>query len=156
MIESAEQLQEVRNSSYWPPSGNRGVGFSRANLFGKYFEEYSQEAQSPLIIAMIENIKAVNNLEEIVKVEGLDSLLIGPYDLSASMGLTADFEHPDFILALKKILSVSKASNIPCGIHVVNPSVDDLSNRISQGYKFIAYSLDAAFLNSSVSRPSLK
>ncbi len=156
MIESAEQLKLVRDSCYWPPAGNRGVGFSRANLFGKYFEVYAEEAQSPLLIAMIENINAVENLKEIVKVSGLDSLLIGPYDLSASMGITADFEHPDFIAVLDKILRISKSENIPCGIHVVNPSVDELSHRIAQGYRFIAYSLDAAFLNSSVCRPSLK
>ena len=156
MIESAEQLKIVRDSCYWPPAGNRGVGFSRANLFGKYFEDYAEEAQSPLLIAMIENINAIKSLEEIVKVSGLDSLLIGPYDLSASMGITGDFEHPDFIKVLNKILRISKAENIPCGIHVVNPSRDELSHRIIQGYTFIAYSLDAAFLNSSVSRPIFK
>ena len=155
MIESAEQLENVRNSCNWPPAGNRGVGFSRANLFGKYFENYSKEAQSPLFVGMIENLTAVNNFEEILKVEGLDAILIGPYDLSASMGLTAKFDHPKFINVLNKLLSLSSSANIPCGIHVVEPSLNELKLRIKQGYKFIAYSIDAVFLNSSMVRPNL-
>jgi 2-dehydro-3-deoxyglucarate aldolase len=155
MIESANELIEISKSCYWPPSGDRGVGFARANLFGKYFNDYSKEAQSPLLVAMIENLNAVNNLEEILKVEGLDAILIGPYDLSASMGLTAKFSDSNFIKVLNKILSVSVSMNIPCGIHVVEPSTKDLKLRIKEGYKFIAYSIDSVFLNSSVGRPSL-
>jgi 2-dehydro-3-deoxyglucarate aldolase len=155
MIESAEQLKCIRDACCWPPSGSRGVGFSRANLFGKYFDAYSQEAQSPILVAMIESIEAVDDLEKILQVDGLDALLIGPYDLSASMALTAKFDHPDFTKVLDKILSLSTSANIPCGIHIVNPSVDELKLRIEEGYKFIAYSIDSVFFNSSAIRPSL-
>ena len=155
MIESAEQLEKVRNSCNWPPSGKRGVGFSRANLFGKYFNVYSKEAQDPILVAMIESLNAVNNLEEILKVEGLDAILIGPYDLSASMGITSKFNDPEFIKVLTKIISLASSVNIPCGIHVVDPSVEELKLRIKGGYKFIAYSIDSVFLNKSVVRPSL-
>jgi 2-dehydro-3-deoxyglucarate aldolase len=154
MIENARQLKLIRDACCWPPAGNRGVGFSRANLFGKYFDAYSKEAQSPILVAMIENIEAVNDLEEILQVDGLDALLIGPYDLSASMALTAKFDHPKFIEALNKILSLSLSANIPCGIHIVNPSIDELKFRIEEGYKFIAYSIDSVFFNSSAIRPS--
>ena len=51
MIDNAKQLQIIIEACQWPPTGSRGVGFSRANLFGKYFEEYKIEAQKPLIIA---------------------------------------------------------------------------------------------------------
>jgi 2-dehydro-3-deoxyglucarate aldolase len=155
MIESAEQLEKVRNSCNWPPSGKRGVGFSRANLFGKYFNDYSKEAQNPILVAMIESLNAVNNLEEILKVEGLDAILIGPYDLSASMGVTSKFNDQEFIKVLTKITSLSLSVNIPCGIHVVDPSVEELKLRIKEGYKFIAYSIDSVFLNTSVARPNL-
>lgn len=92
MIKNAEQLERVRDIIRWPPAGKRGVAFSRANLFGKYFDEYIDEAQHPLLVAMIEHVHAVRNLDDILKVEGLDAILVGPYDLSASMGLTAKFE----------------------------------------------------------------
>ena len=66
--------------------GSRGVGFSRANLFGRHFDSYVSEAQAPLLVAMIEHCRAVDDLPAIVAVDGLDAILIGPYDLSASIG----------------------------------------------------------------------
>ena len=98
MIESAKQLESIRDFCRWPPAGNRGVGYSRANLFGKYFDEYRKEAQCPLLVSQIENISAVNNLDEILKVDGLDAIMIGPYDLSASMGITGEFDNENFVL----------------------------------------------------------
>lgn len=146
MVESADQLIAVRDSCCWPPAGARGVAFSRANLFGKNFEEYQVESQQPLLIAMIENVFALSNIEEILSVEGLDAILIGPYDLSASLGLTADFEHPDFLSAKSIILSHAKEKRIAAGIHVVNPSSSELKSRVDEGYRFLAYSIDSVML----------
>jgi 2-dehydro-3-deoxyglucarate aldolase len=151
MIESAEQLIRVRDACRWPPAGTRGVAFSRANLFGKNFDEYCEEAQAPLLIAMIEHHQAVSELESILKVEGLDAILIGPYDLSASMGLTAQFNHPDFCSAMEKIRTLTVKNSVAAGIHVVAPSSTELQLRLDEGYRFIAYSIDAAMLNSVVS-----
>ena len=78
MIESAKQLKEIINISSWPPAGSRGVAFSRANLFGKNFQNYIEESQSPFIVAMIEHIDALEELDEILKVKGLDAILVGP------------------------------------------------------------------------------
>lgn len=155
MVESARELELIRDSCNWPPSGKRGVGFSRANLFGKNFKAYSEEAQSPILVAMIETLSALDNLEEILQVRGLDAIFIGPYDLSASLGLTAQFNNQSFIDVINKILSLSLSKNIPCGIHVVEPSTRELKLRINEGYKFIAYSIDSVFLNSSALRPGL-
>ncbi|MBI5448119.1 MAG: 2,4-dihydroxyhept-2-ene-1,7-dioic acid aldolase [Gammaproteobacteria bacterium] len=153
MIESAQQLMEVRDACCWPPAGSRGVGFSRANLFGKYFSNYEEEAQLPMIVAMIENINALENLEEILKVKGLDAILIGPYDLSASMKITAKFEKPEFIKAIDHILKSSISANVACGIHVVKPEPERLIQHIAEGYCFLAYSIDAVFLNEYAKNP---
>jgi 2-dehydro-3-deoxyglucarate aldolase len=155
MVETAAQLLEVRNACRWPPAGTRGVGFSRANLFGKHFDAYRAEAQAPLLIAMIEHIRAVNCLEEILAVEGLDAILIGPYDLSASMNLAAKFDAPEFLSATEKIRDVCSHYQIPCGVHQVKPDKEALMLRVAEGYRFIAYSLDSVFLNASVSAPRL-
>lgn len=151
MIESAEQLVVVRDACRWPPAGTRGVGFSRANLFGKHFEAYREEAQSPLLVAMIEHHHAVDNLERILEVEGLDAILIGPYDLSASMGLTAQFDHPEFCSIMGKIRELAGNHAIPAGIHVVVPSREQLRQRLDEGYQFLAYSIDAVMLTSVAS-----
>ena len=156
MIERADQLTSIRNACRWPPAGNRGVGFSRANLFGKNFDDYCLEAQAPLLVAQIEHIEAVNNLKEICQVEGLDALLIGPYDLSASMGLVAQFDHKDFQTAMESIRVQAEQYKIPCGIHIVKPELFRLEKCLKEGYRFIAYSIDAVFLNSFALRPEME
>jgi len=152
MVESAEQLKSVRDACRWPPAGTRGVGFSRANLFGKHFGAYIEEAQAPLLVAMIEHRHAVENLAAILQVDGLDAVLIGPYDLSASMGLTAQFDHPEFRSIMQRVLTQALEHHVPCGIHVVDPSAEQLQQRIEEGYRFLAYSIDAVFLVHSSKR----
>jgi len=154
MVESAKQLEKVRDVTRWPPAGKRGVAFSRANLFGKNFDEYIEEAQKPLLIAMIEHINAIEKLDDILQVEGLDAILIGPYDLSASMGVTAKFEEQKFLDIMRIIKDRADEAKIPCGAHVVSPFVDDLQEKVDDGYRFIAYSIDSVFLNHAVSRPN--
>lgn len=153
MVESASQLTEVRDACRWPPSGNRGVGFSRANLFGKNFATYTQEAQSPLLVAMIEDVRAIETLDSILAVEGLDAIFIGPYDLSASMGLTSQFDHSDFIDVMQQINCLANEYDVASGIHVVSTSTEELNSRIKEGYRFMAYSIDAVMLQSAVTRP---
>lgn len=149
MVESAAQLSAVVDACRWPPAGKRGVGFSRANLFGKRFEAYAEEAQSPLVVAMIEHQHAVEDLDAILAVPGLDALLVGPYDLSASMGLTANFGHERFVSIMERILAVALRHRVPCGVHVVEPDPGSVNQRLSEGYRFIAYSIDAVFLRSA-------
>ena len=92
-INDADQLREAIDFCCYPPRGKRGVGFSRANLFGDGFNEQLLEENLPLVIAMIEDIKAVHNLEDILDVSGLDAIFIGPYDLSSSMQITGQFKN---------------------------------------------------------------
>lgn len=154
MIETAEQLRQVRDACRWPPAGRRGVGFSRANLFGKRFDTYTHEAQAPLLVAMIEHYRAVENIADIAAVEGLDALLVGPYDLSASLNRTAQFDHPEFEDQMARIIGGARAAGVPCGIHVVTPSPEDFRRRVASGFRFIAYGIDAVILHQGAVRPS--
>jgi 2-dehydro-3-deoxyglucarate aldolase len=156
MIESATQLMEIRDACCWPPAGKRGIGFSRANLFGKHFDAYREEAQAPLLVAMIEHHRAVAELDTILGVEGLDAILIGPYDLSASMGLTAQFDHPEFRAIMNEIKALSAVKSIPVGVHVVAPEPDQLQQRIEEGYQFLSYSIDAVMLQSAAFPDKMK
>lgn len=155
MVSSAQQLIAVRDACRWPPAGTRGVAFSRANLFGKHFDAYREEAQAPVLVAMIEHGDAVASLDQILAVEGLDAILVGPYDLSASLGCTAQFDDPRFIAAMVRIKDECQRANVPSGIHVVMPDTAVLQGRIDEGYRFIAYSIDSVFLNESVTAPQV-
>ena len=154
-IRNGEQLKMIGQACRWPPAGSRGVGFSRANLFGKNFEVYRDEAQSPFLVAMIEDAEGVSNLDEILSVEGLDAILIGPYDLSASLGVTAKFHHPLFLETMQAISETCSRSGIPFGVHIVDPNPAVLSEGIAKGMRFIAYGIDAVFLYTFAQRPEL-
>jgi 2-dehydro-3-deoxyglucarate aldolase len=156
MIEKAQQLQSIIQYACWPPEGIRGVGFSRANLYGKYFKQYSEEARKTLIIAQIEHINAVSNIDKILNVSGLDAIIIGPYDLSASMNITGDFENPIFKTAFNKILESCIRLKKAAGVHIVQPNSLELDKRIKEGFQFIAYSIDSVFLNESCINPNKK
>ena len=106
----------------------------------------------PFIVAMIEDISAINNLDEILNVRGLDAILIGPYDLSCSLKITGKFNHPRFKSALNKIISKTKKKNIILGLHILKRSMKEVKAHIKKGFKVIPYGTDAALLNHSISK----
>jgi 2-dehydro-3-deoxyglucarate aldolase len=127
----------------YPPMGNRGVGFCRANQYGANLKSNVESANEDIFVAVqIEHIDAVECIDDILKVEGIDAVFVGPYDLSASMGLTAQFDHPDYIEARTRVLNACKSKGISPGIHVVPPDADLFIEQNLEGYKLMAYSLD--------------
>jgi len=151
-IKNSSELISIRNKCYLPPNGNRGVGYSRANLFGKKFAQFKNGKAKPVIVAMIENINSVENLKQILSVKGLDAILIGPYDLSASMNITGKFKHSKFKSTINKIKKLSKDYNIPCGIHVIEPEKKILKEYIKKGFQFLPYGTDTVLLSSALKR----
>ncbi len=156
MIEDAQQLENAISWAHYPPRGARGVGYSRANLYGKNFDDYIHNRSGEiLIVAMIEHMNAVTNLDDILKVVGLDSIMVGPYDLSGSMNLTGQFDHPVFLDTMDEIFQKTKVNNVPMGLHIVQPDQQLLNNKIQAGYQFIAYGIDAVFLYNSATKPEI-
>jgi len=147
LICTARQAKTLVDSVKYPPLGNRGVGYGRSHGYGFDFDKYMEIANDDTFICVqIEHIDALENLDEIFSIEGIDAMIIGPYDLSASMGITAQFESPKFINAIELIKEKAKEHNILPGIHVVQPNTDEAMKRIKEGYKFLAYSLDITVL----------
>jgi len=105
MIESREQLDRAISLSLYPDAGgSRGVGYSRANMYGRDFDPYRVDvAKDILLVAQIEHIRAVDQLDAILSHPRLDAIMVGPYDLSGSMGLTGQFDHPDFVAVMARI-----------------------------------------------------
>ena len=118
--------------------------------YGFDFDEYKKwQKTESIVIVQIEHIEGVNNLEAILRTEGVDGFIIGPYDLSASLGIPGEFEHPDFKTALDTVHRVSKQVNALMGTHVVMPDISTVKKRINEGYRFIAYGIDTLFLGQS-------
>jgi 2-dehydro-3-deoxyglucarate aldolase len=152
-VESATQLTEIVAGCMWPPSGKRGVGFSRANVFGRRFDEYNAEAQQPIIVAQIESKTAVASIGSLLSVKGLDAVMIGPYDLSASLGVPGDIDHAEVRANVSEVVRACKKAGIPSGIHIVQPDAKRLESEIAAGHRFLAYGTDAVFLSTSASNP---
>lgn len=146
-INTAEQAHELIRAVKYPPLGMRGVGFCRANNYGLQLQQAVATANDDTFVCVqIEHVEAVGNIDEILTVPGVDAAIIGPYDLSASMGLTAQFDHPDVISAIDSIGEACKRHQVIAGIHVVQPEAEEAVRRFKEGYRFIAYSLDITML----------
>lgn len=151
MVKTALEAEQAVSYVKYPPKGLRGVGLARAQKYGTGFEEYKEwlEKES-VVVAQIEHVQSVENIDAILEVDGIDSIIVGPYDLSGSMGRPGDFEHPDMVDAINTIEAACKKANKPAGYHVIGSDPTGISEKIQAGYTFLAYSLDFFFLGDSV------
>ncbi|EAK0951523.1 2,4-dihydroxyhept-2-ene-1,7-dioic acid aldolase [Campylobacter lari] len=143
----ADAIKAVEFAKY-PPVGKRGVGLFRAQNYGLKFEEYKQWVDEDLIIiAQVEHYEAVENIEEIIKTDGIDGIIIGPYDLSGSLGFPGEYHRVEVKEAIAKVLKCCKRYNIPSGFHVIETDPKKLQEKINEGCTFLAYSIDFLFLS---------
>jgi len=150
MIASAADARAAVNAVHYPPLGTRGVGLSRAQGYGEAFAEYvSTLPERAVVVAQIEHIDAVRALPQIIAVPGIDATIIGPYDLSASVGVPGDFDDPAVSSALSEYERASRAGGVPMGYHVVEPDPALVEARLARGYTFLAFGVDFLFLSRS-------
>jgi len=150
MVNSREEAIRAVQAARYPPVGFRSYGGPRARLYGgmDYFEHANEEIA---LIMQIEHIDAVNCIDEILSVEGVDAFFIGPSDLAISMGLKPGMDNTDprHVEAVSKILAAGKKHHVPGGIHVGSPEA--VNERMAQGCQFIALASDERFLRSAAS-----
>lgn len=152
MVNTRADAELAVKSIKYPPLGFRGVGLARAQRYGQDFDAYVARAnEDSLLIVQIEHIDAVQNIEEICSVPGIDGTFIGPYDLSMSMGIPGQLEHPDLLEARQRVLEATLAHGLIPGIHLVHPdrAAVDIGRVVAMGYRFIALGTDILFLGDS-------
>jgi 2-dehydro-3-deoxyglucarate aldolase len=154
MIDSVELLRDAIAWAHYPPRGTRGIGFSAANLFGKQFDRHLKEAD-PIVVAQIEDTRAVACIDALIALQGLDAVMIGPYDLSASLGITGQFDNAAFRQVLADVASACRRHGVASGVHVVVPERDRLWSALQEGHQFVAYGTDASFLWKNAEIPNL-
>ena len=148
MVNSLEEAEAAVASVKYPPVGWRSFGLARAQGYGARFEDYlAWQRENSLVIVQIEHINAVNCLESILSVEGVDAYFVGPYDLSGSLGMPGQFDHPEFLKAMDQISEIASKCGIPGGVHIVEPDPEQLKKSIEQGNRFIAYGADIRMLD---------
>ena len=99
---------------------------------------------------MSESLEGIEYIDSIASKPNLDAIMVGPYDLSASMNLTGKFTNPKFKSALHKIKKLCKQYKIPCGIHAIEPNYKIVKKFIKDGYQFIPFAADTILLNLAI------
>ena len=150
MVQTKTDAINAVAATRYAPRGIRGVGLARAQSYGNSFQQYLEwQQESPVVIVQIEHVDAVDNLEDIISTPGVDGLIIGPYDLSCSMGIPGEFGTPAFKKVISKIIKTSLNLGVPAGIHIVEPDEASLQQAIKNDYKLIAYGVDMRMLDIS-------
>lgn len=149
LVNSREEAEYAVKAMKYPPWGERGAGLARAQGYGLSMGEYLETAnEETMTILMIEHIDAVNKIEEILSVKGVDSVMVGALDLSGSMGMLGQTGAPVVEEAVQKVLAASKKANVSCGIVAVGAEQANL--RIEQGFTNIILGIDVLYLHGSV------
>lgn len=147
MVNSESDARKAVSFVRYPPYGKRGVGLSRAQGFGANFDGYKKWVlEEAIVVAQIEHIDAVNNIDQILAVDGIDATIIGPYDLSGSLGFPGEYEREDVKKAISKVKDACMKAGKPYGFHVIESAPDNMVRRIEEGARFLAYSTDFFFL----------
>lgn len=147
MVNSRAEAEQAVASVKYPPDGFRGVGLARAQGYGESFEQYRKwNQENSVVIVQVEHIRAVENLEEILAVPGVDGFLVGPYDLSGSLGVPGQFDHELVVGALQRVMETSRKLGALAGYHVISPEAEAYEAKRREGYAFLAFSLDILFL----------
>lgn len=153
MVNSAAEARSAVASVKYPPEGGRSVGLARAQGYGPGFESYVATANAEsLVLIQIEHIDAVSNLDAILSVPGIDGLMVGPYDLSASMGLAGQLGHPKVVQALDRVLEGARSHGVTAGIHAVSSDPAELLDKAGKGFRLLAYSVDFLLLGDTCRR----
>lgn len=155
MINSADEAREVVQYARYPPQGQRGgggltphLGFNMTN-----HASYIPQANPEILVAIqVETIEAVNQIEDIVQVDGLDMIFVGPFDLHISMGLQPSLwsDNPQFLDAIKRVVETCQQANIPLGTIV--PNAEQAKIRAEQGFRFIGVGTDIFHLVSRINQ----
>jgi 2-keto-3-deoxy-L-rhamnonate aldolase RhmA len=148
-VNNGNDAKQMVDALHYPPQGSRGIAkFVRAANFGDNFINYIKTANESIIgIAQIESAEALNNLDEIASTDGIDVLFIGPSDLTASLGIFGQFDHPTYTNAVKAIVAAAQKAGKATGILIAN--ADDYQTYYNYGIRVIACGADSAFVADS-------
>lgn len=150
MIKSSIDLEKIVSYVKYPPVGKRSYALPRATKYGDSAKEYYKKANDMLFLAiMIEHIDAIKELDKIFQNKHIDAVLVGPYDLSGSMGIPGEFDNSDFKKVISEINQKANKYNINMGIHEVHPNYKNIKTHINNGFKFIACGIDTLFIKDS-------
>lgn len=150
MINSADEAKQVVQAALYPPLGTRGIGsaLARASQWNRIPHYLHRANDQVCILVQVETKQAIDNIEEIAAVEGIDGIFIGPSDLSGSMGHIGNPSHPEVTQAIKHAIKVIKGSGKAVGILSLDPT--QAKQYAASGVNFIGAGVDTLLLRRGV------
>ena len=149
-VNTREEAEAAVRYATYPPKGLRGVGPRRAVRYGakSFLDYYTRfETEERVIIVQVETAKALENLDEILSVKGIDVAYVGPMDLSTNLGIPTQFDHPRFREALERVLKACERHGVTPGIHAF--SAEQVRKYIEMGFRFVAIRSDLSMMLSA-------
>ena len=146
MVKTVEEAEAVVAATRYPPEGNRGFGPLRASRYTLDYDDYLERANRNILVGLLlETAEAVEDLERIAAVPGVDLLYMGMWDLSLALGVDPRRQpHPETDAVIDKALQVGRDTGVAIGIGVGSP--EDLAHRLEQGFTFLGYGSDYSLL----------
>lgn len=150
LVNSAAEAEAAVRAAKFPPRGIRGTAFFRANDYGSAFADYMAKANDEiLVIVMIETKEAVAAIDEILAVEGVDGVFIGPYDLSLSLGIPGQLGDPRMTEARQAVVEGCRRAGKAAGIHQVLLGEESVAGVLKEGFRFVGLGMDTVFLDAA-------
>jgi len=145
-VSSVEEAEKAVAAMRYPPRGMRGVAkLNRASGFGQDFDDYFAHSYEQLTtVVQIETAEAIDCIEEIAAVDGVDVLFIGPLDLSVNLGIPQQLDHPRFLEARSRVAEAARQAGKAAGILLL--SADQLSSTVEAGFTFVALGSDGGLV----------
>lgn len=145
-INTPEEAKRAVGFCNYPPDGDRSTGIGRAHDYGFSFGDYLGRANTDIaVIIQVEQKEGADRIKEIVDVDGIDALFIGPYDLSASLGVTGEVDHPVVLKAISDIRAAAKSKNLPVGIFAMDAK--KAKAYIDEGFEYVAVGVDFLYFS---------
>ena len=151
MVGSVEETEQIIQSARYTPEGSRGVALGIAHdhyKAGPVLDKLSAANQRTMIFPLIETVDGLENVEDIVSMQGVDGIWVGHFDLSCSLGIPGEFDNPKFVSAIERISAAAKANGKPAAR--VSASAEEGADLYQQGFELIAVSGDCWLLQQAM------
>ena len=146
-VETPEQVEKLIEWMKYPPLGKRGFGVARAQGYGHDFADYTVHwNESSILIVQIESISAVENIGVLLQFPEVDGVMVGPYDLSGSLGIPGQINHEKVQSAVKRVYVACEQFGKACGPHEVEPTIESVQASFNAGSTFVVLSSDVFIL----------
>lgn len=143
MVSTPEEVEQLISWCKYPPLGKRSFGIARGQGYGFDFDNYIKNwNELSSLIVQIESIQGVDNIEKILSYEEIDGAMIGPYDLSGSLGIPGQLDHPRVVKASKEVIDACSRLGKACGTQVIEPDSENVDKAFDDGYTFVVLASD--------------